>query len=139
MFTYIIYVYVYTCTFVYEGLSTEHEERARIGAAMSRELAPGAGLPTTLMMAHHGGVTVGRTVEEAWVRMHYLDVVCRVHLLARGGPGAEVPEIPAPMLRHARAQFDGSFPDGKAEWPALLRRALAGDRRVREPPDRRAK
>ena len=111
-----------------QGQEDEEDERLGIGAAMSTEVAPGAGLPIALLMEQHGATTVGRTVEEAWVRMYYLDVCCRVQLAAGqaaacGGGG--VRQIEPDKLRFARAQFDADFADGRFEWPALLQRLVA--------------
>eukprot|EP00937_MAST-01D_sp_MAST-1D-sp2_P003538 g3538.t1 len=128
-----------TATHAYDGVSTgeqEQDERAALGAAMSAECAPGAGPPTALLMQNHGAVTVGRTVEEAWVRMYYLDVVCRLQLAVAAAAGVRAGvgvagvgtaggvEIAPAVLRYAREQFDRDFPDGRAEWPALLRRLV---------------
>ena len=110
------------------GQEEEEDEREAIAAAMTAEVAPGAGLPIALLMEQHGATTVGRTVEEAWVRMYYLDVCCRVQLAAGQAAacgGGAVRQIAPGKLRFARAQFDADFADGRFEWPALLRRLVA--------------
>jgi len=109
-------------THPYEGISNARDERARIGAAVAAEQAPGAGLPVALLMANHGGVTVGRTVEEAWLRMYYLDVCCRTQLAAQAA--GRTHELAPAQLLHLRAQFDSDYTDGRFEWTALLRRSL---------------
>ncbi|EOD16627.1 hypothetical protein EMIHUDRAFT_44937, partial [Emiliania huxleyi CCMP1516] len=55
----------------WEGVSDDYDEKARIAAA----LGP---IAHTLLMRHHGAVTTGRTVAEAWVRYYYLDRMCEV-------------------------------------------------------------
>ena len=55
----------------WEGVSDDYDEKSRIAAA----LGPKA---HTLMMRHHGAVTTGSTVAEAWVRYFYLDRICQV-------------------------------------------------------------
>ena len=63
-----------------------------------------------------------RTVQEAWVRMYYLDVCCRTQLAAQAA--GRTHELAPGQLAHARDQFDADYTDGRFEWPALLRRAL---------------
>lgn len=109
-------------THPYEGISNARDERARIGAAVAAEQAPGAGMPVALLMENHGGVTVGRTVEEAWLRMYYLDVCCRTQLAAQAA--GRTHELAPAQLLHLRAQFDSDYTDGRFEWTALLRRSL---------------
>jgi ribulose-5-phosphate 4-epimerase/fuculose-1-phosphate aldolase len=53
----------------YEGMSDDRSEQARIGAALGPD-------NIVLFMRNHGGVTVGRTVAEAWVRMYYVSIHC---------------------------------------------------------------
>lgn len=61
----------YTMYHEWEGVSDDYNEKARIAAALG---------PTahTLIMRHHGAVTTGTTVAEAWVRYYYLDRICQV-------------------------------------------------------------
>ena len=95
----------------YEGISDDPEEQSRIGSALGPD-------NIALFMRNHGAVTVGRTIEEAWVRMYYLDFCCKVQLSTEGK--ARVPIDEATLL-HVREQFEG-YIAGEAEWPALLRR-----------------
>jgi ribulose-5-phosphate 4-epimerase/fuculose-1-phosphate aldolase len=95
----------------YEGMSDDPDEQGRIGAALGET-------NIALFMRNHGAVTVGRTIEEAWVRMYYLDFCCKLQLSTAGK--TKVP-VDKKVLEHLRKQYEG-YVAGEAEWPALLRR-----------------
>lgn len=104
----------------WEGLSTDYEEQA----AIATNLGPAPA--HTLIMRNHGAVTVGRTVGQAWVRMYYLDRVCRVQLDAmKTGSPLCLPSDDA--MRHAAAQYLlPEYEHGTTEWEALKRLARRG-------------
>lgn len=77
-----------------------------------------------LILRNHGGVTVGRSIQEAWVRFYYLDRCCRVQLEAMKAGSDQLVECSKEMLVHAAEQKEKYFPDGKYEWPALTRLVL---------------
>ncbi|MEX2648009.1 MAG: class II aldolase/adducin family protein [Alphaproteobacteria bacterium] len=95
----------------YEGLGVDLGERLRLAANL--------GDAACLFLRNHGLITVGATVGEAFVRMVYLERVCRVQLdiLATGRPYRVVP----PDLRAKAAAQYADFPPGTYEWPALIR------------------
>jgi len=74
-----------------------------------------------MVLRHHGLLTVGRTVAEAFYWMHYLEQSCRIQLAAQGG-GVPL-ALPSPeTVRRTRAQF-GDGPDkGWLPWQALRRK-----------------
>ncbi len=99
----------------YEGIADEDNlsERERI----VRDL----GDKPCLILRHHGLLTVGRTVAEAFYWMYYLEQSCRIQLAAQssGAPLA----IPSPdLVRRARAQFDTGPTKGWLPWQALRRK-----------------
>lgn len=99
-----------------EGISSDKEEQQRISAALGKD-------NHTLMMRNHGAVTVGATVEEAWVRMYYLDRACQVQILALS-TGRPLRPLNDALLKHIRNQYeeDGSqYRHGLHEWPAIVR------------------
>ena len=97
----------------WEGVSDDYDEKSRLAAA----LGPKA---HTLLMRHHGAVTCGQSVAEAWVRYYYLERICAVQCAAASKPCRQ----PSPaVLAHSFTQLgpDGPFAHGKFEWAALLR------------------
>ena len=89
------------------------EEKERVAA----DLGPNG---VALILRNHGAVTVGRSIQEAVVRMYYLDRMCRVQLAAMSAH-AELIECDPKQLAEAAKQKERFFPDGKYEWPALTR------------------
>ncbi|NBT11265.1 MAG: class II aldolase/adducin family protein [Betaproteobacteria bacterium] len=100
----------------YEGLAFGADEQRRLVAALGQH--------DGLILAHHGVLTVGRTVAEAFVLMHWLDRAARIQLQAQAA-GGELPLVPPEVVALTQAQWigDGSTPEGVDEWPALLREA----------------
>ncbi|HVJ42019.1 MAG TPA: class II aldolase/adducin family protein, partial [Dongiaceae bacterium] len=78
-----------------------------------------------------GLLTVGRTVQQAFLRMYYLEKACEIQLAAQAGGGALV--VPSDKVcAHTERQFndpgreltDGQLADGDGydlAWTALLR------------------
>lgn len=96
----------------YEGLSLDLDERER--------LAESLGSNPVMIMRNHGLMTTGSTVAEAYIRMHYLEISCRVQMdvLSMNRklhlPSEEVCE-------YAAKQYQQAAPAGTYEWAALLR------------------
>ena len=103
----------------YEGVALGTDERERL----VRDL----GTHHTLVLRNHGVLTVGRTIPEAFILMHYFEKAARVQLLARSGVGAgERMVLPAPDVTELAARqfndFHGDIlPPGTREWPAFMR------------------
>jgi ribulose-5-phosphate 4-epimerase/fuculose-1-phosphate aldolase len=95
----------------YEGLSTDLDERER--------LAESLGEGSALILRNHGLLTVGRTIGEAFVTMHYLERACRVQVAVLS-TGREI-SLPPPEIREKAARQYEDFQPGKYEWPALVR------------------
>eukprot|EP00301_Raphidiophrys_heterophryoidea_P026801 c9333_g1_i1.p1 GENE.c9333_g1_i1~~c9333_g1_i1.p1 ORF type:complete len:292 (+),score=79.32 c9333_g1_i1:59-877(+) len=79
----------------------------------------------TLILRNHGAVTLGDTISQAWVRMYYLDRVCRIQLqLMQLGVGDEAIAFPpSEVVAKAAATLHHVFTAGKDEWPALVQYA----------------
>ena len=100
----------------YEGLSTDPAECGRLAEALGPN-------NHTLFLRNHGAVTTGASIGEAWVRMYYLDRICKVQLevmKARGGGGTGEdlpidPELCAKVQEQFRAFVPGAY-----EWKALI-------------------
>jgi ribulose-5-phosphate 4-epimerase/fuculose-1-phosphate aldolase len=100
----------------YEGLVFGPQEQSRLIDALGRH--------DGLILEHHGVLTVGRTVAEAFVLMHLLERAARIQLQAQAA-GGTLPLVPPEVVARTQAQWigDGSTPEGADEWPALLREA----------------
>jgi ribulose-5-phosphate 4-epimerase/fuculose-1-phosphate aldolase len=99
----------------YEGVAFNHEERARIQAALGENMA--------LILRHHGLLSVGPTVADAFCIMYYLNKACEIQLAAAqlanlAGP---VTRIPPAVSAHVRQQFRGVEHERAQVWAAWLR------------------
>jgi ribulose-5-phosphate 4-epimerase/fuculose-1-phosphate aldolase len=76
-----------------------------------------------LMLRHHGLVTIGGSVAEAFIAMHHFVTACTIQVRARGA-GGPLRTIGAEAERVAQAQLaPGEKGVGRRlVWPALLRR-----------------
>jgi len=76
-----------------------------------------------LIMENHGLLTVGRSIQEAFLLTYYLDKACDIQIAAQG-TGADL-IVPAEAEMAAMAQeLDSGFggkPFGVPEWEALIR------------------
>lgn len=96
----------------WEGISLDPEERYRIAENLGNNRA--------LIMRNHGLLTVGKTAGECFMTMYYLIRLCEVALQATASGQKLAPT--APEIWQTAAQQYETFPPGKYEWPALLRR-----------------
>ena len=103
----------------YEGAALNLDERERI----VRDIGDGR----AAILRNHGGLTVGRTVAEAFCWMYRLDAACKYQVDALAG-NRELQWMQPETVRHAAAQGrkilgPGGFAEcGKLEWAALLRK-----------------
>lgn len=100
----------------YEGLALGSDEQRRLIAAL--------GMLDGLILAHHGPLTVGRSVAEAYMLMHLLDRAAQAQLRAMAAFGGALPDVGEALAGLTYSQWvgDGREWDGDLEWPALLRR-----------------
>jgi len=105
----------------YEGL--------RFDAGEQRRLVQALGALDGLLLDHHGVLTVGRTVAEAFVLMHLLDRAAQIQIAAMAAHGGPPPGVRAEVAALTYRQWVGpdNAPEGVDEWPALLRGLLASD------------
>ena len=104
----------------YEGLAFSPAEQQRLVGSL--------GDKDGLILDHHGVLTVGRTVAEAFMLMHLLERAARIQLQAQAaGPGLILVE--PEVIARTQAQWigDGTTPEGQDEWPALLRQLRLSD------------
>lgn len=97
----------------YEGITDGMAERPRIASRLGENLA--------LIMRHHGALTVGRSVAQAFIAAKDLVEACRIQLLAEAG-GAQLLEIDPAVCASTVQQFKRHDEGrGTADWPAYLR------------------
>lgn len=100
----------------YEGIADDLAERERL----ARDL----GDKDVMILKHHGLLTVGRTVAEAFHNMYYLEQSCRIQIAATQG-GQKITLPPDEVVAHTVAQsnrYRESKSFGSRAWAALKRR-----------------
>lgn len=100
----------------YEGFALDAEERRRLTADLGER--------NVLVLRNHGVLTIGRSVAEAFRRLYYFELACRVQIDAMAAgrvrrPPAEVMERTAQQWDSGAAGIGGG--GTTREWPALLR------------------
>jgi len=98
----------------YEGIALDLDERERL----VRDL----GDRDVMMLKHHGLLTTGRSVGEAFYNMYYLEQACRLQVAATQG-GQKVTMPSADVATHTADQFNriGTI-KGERPWTALRRK-----------------
>ncbi|NRA69806.1 MAG: class II aldolase/adducin family protein [Gammaproteobacteria bacterium] len=105
----------------YEGLAVNESEKKRLQSDL--------GLNNHLLLVNHGGLTVGPTIGDAFMRMYDLQRACEIQLLlqAAGQPAIKVPQpILDNIYSQAKVVHTGST-GGQVTWPAMLRKAYKLD------------
>ena len=74
-----------------------------------------------MILRHHGLLTVGHTVAEAFYWMWYLEQACRIQLSAQSS-GAKLAIPPRETVERTRAQFSTGPTKGWLPWQALKRK-----------------
>lgn len=98
----------------YEGLEMSQAEQARLTANLGQRPA--------MLLRNHGSMTVGRTIAEAFVLMETLDKACGLQLRAQSAcMPLRQPSEAVCLKAHLELVGDGA-PEGRLEWPALLRK-----------------
>jgi len=100
----------------YEGIALDLDERERL----IRDLGPSK----AMILKHHGLLTTGRTVAEAFLNMYYLEQACRLQVAATQG-GQKITVPPEKVSEHTAQQFESfsAVPNpGARPWTALKRK-----------------
>jgi ribulose-5-phosphate 4-epimerase/fuculose-1-phosphate aldolase len=97
----------------YEGIALDLDERERL----VRDL----GNNNAMILRHHGLLTAGRTVGDAFYEMYYLEQACRLQVAATQG-GQKVLVPPDSVAERAAQQFESFESKGQRPWAALKRR-----------------
>ncbi|CAE6909893.1 MULTISPECIES: class II aldolase/adducin family protein [Pseudomonas] len=96
----------------YEGIALDLGERERLVASLDNNIA--------LILRHHGLLSVGASVADAFYVMYYLNKACEIQLSAAALQG--VSEMPEALSRHACEQFQGAEGQRQLLWEAWLRK-----------------
>ena len=103
----------------YEGLAVYEDEQARLVANL--------GDKDVLILRNHGLLACGRSIPEAFRRIYYLEMACRLQLdvMATGRPWSpptpEVCDHTADQWHAGAAGIGTGNDESTREWPALLR------------------
>jgi ribulose-5-phosphate 4-epimerase/fuculose-1-phosphate aldolase len=105
----------------YEGLAVDEDEKKR--------LQDDLGNNNHLLLHNHGGLTVGPSVADAFMRFYDLQRACEIQmeLMHSGREIIDIPEhIVQGIYQQAKVVHAGST-GGQKAWPAMLRRAFKLD------------
>jgi ribulose-5-phosphate 4-epimerase/fuculose-1-phosphate aldolase len=99
----------------YEGIALHADEKPRLQASL--------GHANFLMLRNHGLLTVGRSIQDAFLNMYFFENTCRIQIDAQSG-GAELTHIGAgPLAANANVSKVATAGQGSnLAWPALLRK-----------------
>ncbi|WP_261841933.1 class II aldolase/adducin family protein [Aliamphritea ceti] len=105
----------------YEGLAVNDDEKKR--------LQDDLGTTNHMLLVNHGGLTLGPTVGDAFMRMFDLQRACEIQLMLQAS-GQEAIKVPQPILdniyKQAKIVHTGTT-GGQKIWPAMLRKAYKLD------------
>ena len=104
----------------YEVPTADVSERERIAA----DLGP----HSAMIMRNHGLIACGRSVQDTWNLMYWLETACQVQVDVLGS--GMTPQLPTHELATQMAQRyapDGAINFAPMEWPALLRQLDRAD------------
>jgi ribulose-5-phosphate 4-epimerase/fuculose-1-phosphate aldolase len=99
----------------YEGVAADDNLSER------ERLVQDLGDKPCMILRHHGLLTVGSTVAEAFYWMYYLEQACRIQLTAQSS-GAALALPSTQTVQRTRAQFGTGPTKGWLPWQALRRK-----------------
>ena len=100
----------------YEGIAVDLDERARLIQHM--------GANNHMILRNHGTLTVGATIDEAFMRMYFLERACEMQVAAMAGG---IDNLLAPEEAAARQPHDvglkmGAWVANSIAWPVIRRK-----------------
>jgi ribulose-5-phosphate 4-epimerase/fuculose-1-phosphate aldolase len=105
----------------YEGLAVNEDEKVRL----QKDL----GTTNHMLLVNHGGLTVGPTVGDAFMRFYDLQRACEIQVAIHATGQKAIP-VPQPIIdniyNQANVVHSGST-GGQLAWPAMLRKAYRLD------------
>jgi len=105
----------------YEGLAVNADEKARLQADL--------GNTNHMLLVNHGGLTVGSTVGDAFMRFFDLQRACEIQVMLQS-TGQSATKVPQPILDNIKKQqniVNIGESGGQKIWPAMLRKAYKLD------------
>ncbi|KGJ89215.1 class II aldolase/adducin family protein [Thalassotalea sp. ND16A] len=105
----------------YEGLAVNPAEKKRLQDNLASN--------NHLLLRNHGGLTLGATIGDAFMRMYDLNRACEIQLMLQAS-GEELVYVEQPIvdniLNQAKIVHTGST-GGQKSWPAMMRKAFRLD------------
>ncbi|KKD58236.1 aldolase [Grimontia sp. AD028] len=101
----------------YEGLAVNADERKRLQEDL--------GNTNHMLLVNHGGLTLGPTVGDAFMRFYDMQRACEVQLMLQAA-GKEAVSVPQTIQDNIFAQANvvhSGVTGGQLAWPSLLRKA----------------
>jgi ribulose-5-phosphate 4-epimerase/fuculose-1-phosphate aldolase len=105
----------------YEGLAVD--------AAEKRRLQDDLGITNHMLLVNHGGLTLGSTVGDAFMRFFDLQRACEIQVMLQS-TGVDAETISQPILDNIKQQqnvVNIGETGGQKIWPAMLRKAYKLD------------
>ena len=105
----------------YEGLAVNDAEKARLQADL--------GNADFMLLRNHGGLTLGKTIGDAFMHMYDLIRACQVQLQIQS-TGQDAILVDQSIVDGIRAQANivhTGQTGGQKTWPAMMRRAFRAD------------
>ncbi len=96
----------------YEGFANEHEACERMSADLGEH--------NVLVLRNHGLLTTGETVGEAFVRMYFLEMACKIQIDAQSA-GTPITPVADEICEHVARDFEKPTEGRNLVWEALLR------------------
>lgn len=105
----------------YEGLAVNDDERQR--------LQDDLGATNHMLLVNHGGLTVGPTVGDAFMRFYDLQRACEIQVAiqATGQQAVQVPQLIIDNIYKQASVVHSGSTGGQLAWPAMLRKAYRLD------------
>ena len=105
----------------YEGLAVNPDEKLR--------LQQNLGANNHLLLRNHGGLTLGQTVGDAFMRFYDLNRACEIQLMMQSS-GQQITTIPQSIIDNIYKQANivhSGETGGQKAWPAMMRKAYRLD------------
>lgn len=105
----------------YEGLAVDHDEKQRLQNDLGNN--------NFMLLRNHGGLTVGKTVGDAFMHMYDLTRACQVQLQikATGMTPIQVEQSIVDGIKAQASVVHTGLTGGQKSWPAMLRKAYKHD------------
>jgi ribulose-5-phosphate 4-epimerase/fuculose-1-phosphate aldolase len=74
-----------------------------------------------IILRNHGLLTIGKSIQEAFKKMYFMETACQIQTAAGDG---ELIEVPEPVLSKSIARYKANFDDGTygdLEWEGIIR------------------